>query len=129
MDIQNTLEKVAKQGLNASSGDEMLLLACAYWHENFTPDLTRIKLLADREQHVIGYLTQFFSTFNCITDVRTTKLSATANIIRSWTNPTVAKDNFDDIAAEWGLSESISIFLGDILFFQTRHYEHTPWSC
>lgn len=128
MDIQAVLEKVAQQGLAATSGDEIMLLACAYWHENFNPDLARVKQLTIQEQKVIGYLTKYFSAFNCIDEPHALELIDAANQIKAWAKPTISKDNDDDFAAEWGLADNINQFLPDILFMQTRHYIHTPWS-
>lgn len=126
MNIQLTLENVAQQGLLKSSSDEMMLLACAFWHEDFLPDLLRIEALPVNDQKIIGYLIKFFSAFNCIGENRAAELADLSEKIRVRVKP-LPSDNVDDFAAQWGLAENINPFLPDILHMQTRHYIHTPW--
>lgn len=123
MDTQQLLEKIARQGLDATSTDEIVELACAYWYENFSPDLDKTLQLTHQQLLVIGYLTQYFSTFNCVEDARALQLVGIANKIKDVVKPSQS-ENVDDIAARWGLSDNINKFLGDILMYQTRHYKH-----
>jgi hypothetical protein len=124
MDSSAVLLKVAKQGLLASSADEIVQLACAYWHENFMPDIVYAKHLPIEEQRIIGYLTEFFSTFNVVEKERTIKLVALANELKEQINPVFNDQNMDEIAAEWGMDENLNDFHKHFLFYQTRHYKH-----
>jgi hypothetical protein len=123
MDTQELLVKIASQGLDSTSTDEMVELACAYWYENFSPDLDKTLQLPREQLQIIGYLTQYFSTFNCVEDARALQLVRVASNIKDVVKPS-RSDNVDDIAARWELHENINKFLGDILFYQTRHYRH-----
>jgi hypothetical protein len=98
MDTQQRPEKIARQGLDATTTDEMVQLACAYWYENFTPDLEKTLQLPHKQLPVIGYLTQYFSTFNCVEETRTLQLVEVANKIKDVVKPTQS-ENVDDIAA------------------------------
>jgi hypothetical protein len=124
MDTSSVLLKVAKQGLLASSTDEIVKLACAYWHEGFLPDIGSAMLLPLEQQKRIGYITEFFSTFNIVEKERATKLVGLALKLKKKIAPDRNDSNADEIAAEWGLDENLNDFHKDILFYQTRHYEH-----
>lgn len=123
MNTQQLLERIARQGLNATSTEDMVRLACAYWYENFIPDLENTLQLPKQQLWIIGYLTQYFSTFHCVEDERALQLVKVAHEIKDIAKPGQS-ENVDDIAARWGLSENINKFLGDILYYQTRHYKH-----
>ena len=123
MDIQQLLEKIPRQGLDATSTDEMVELVCAYWYENYGPDLERTLQLSHQQLPVIGYLTQYFSTFNCVDDARALQLVEVTNKIKDVVKPSQS-ENVDDNAARWGLRENINKFLVDILCYQTCHYKH-----
>jgi hypothetical protein len=124
MDTSTLLLKVAKQGLLASSTDEIVNLACAYWHEAFLPDIDSAKLLPVEQQNIIGYITEFFSTFNIVEKDRAIKLVELAHKLKKQVAPVSNDSNADEIAAEWGLAENLNDFHKDILFYQTRHYVH-----
>jgi hypothetical protein len=124
MDTSSVLNKVARQGLSASSLDEIIKLACAYWHEGFLPDIDSSKLLPVEQQQIIGYLTEFFSTFNIVEKERAIKLVGLAYELKNQITPVVNDSNADEIAAEWGLADNLNDFHQDILFYQTRHYVH-----
>ena len=123
MDTQLLLEKIAKQGLEQSSTDEMVSLACAYWHENFTPDINRIGHIPYKEQITIGYLTKFFLSFHCVSSVRKRALLDIESKIKLIANPKSMDRDDDEFASEWGMTESINKFIADILPYQTRHYK------
>ncbi len=118
------LKKIAVQGIEATSFDEMVVLACAFWHEGFVPNLDNIKHLDAEELKVAGYLVEIFSTFNCVDDSKAKSLQAFANHIKQHILPQPDKDNPDEIAAEWGLKENLDQHLGKLLYYQTRHYKH-----
>lgn len=122
MDTQSLLEKVAAQGLSASSKDEIVLLARAYWHEGFVPDLDRVLRLPSDRQKLAGYLTEFFSMFYCMEEERALALAEVARRIKAAATPRLAENNKDQLAAEWGLVDTINVFLPDILPYQKRHY-------
>lgn len=124
MDTSTVLLKLAKQGLLASSTDEIIKIACAYWHEDFLPDIDSAKLLPVEQQKIIGYLTEFFSTFNIVEKDRAIKLVGLAQELKKQISPAGNDSNEDEIAAEWGLAENLNDFHKDILFYQTRHYVH-----
>jgi hypothetical protein len=124
METSAVLNKVARQGLSASSTDEIIRLACAYWHEVFSPDIDNAKLLPVEQQKIIGYLTEFFSTFNIVKKERAINLVSLAHELKNQIDPVSNNSNADEIAAEWGLSENLNEFHKDILFYQTRHYVH-----
>jgi hypothetical protein len=124
MDTNAVLLAVAKQGLLASSTDEIVKLACAYWHEDFLPDIDSAKLLPAEQQKVIGYLTEFFSTFNVVEKKRAIELVGLAHELKNQIAPIGNDSNADEIAGEWGLAENLNDFHKDIIFYQTRHYMH-----
>lgn len=123
---QQLLQKIVSQGMNNAEGEDVAALACAYWHEGFLPDVEQIARLPVEQQHLAGYLTEFFSTFNCLALEQSKKLIAAAMAIRQLNPPEPITDNIevDDIAKEWGLTQGINNYLKDILPFQTRHYKH-----
>lgn len=124
MDTSTILLKVAKQGLSASSTDEIVKLACGFWHEGFFPDIDSVKPLPVEQQKIVGYLTEFFSTFNIVEKERAIKLVDLAHDLKIQIAPVVNESNADEIAAEWGLADNLNGFHKDILFYQTRHYVH-----
>lgn len=124
MKTQELLEKIGKQGLAATTKDEMVRLACAYWHEDFLPDINHIMSFSTEEQRIMGYLTEFFASFHCVEESRIKKLVELANRIKSVLNPAITTNGPDEIAAEWGVTDNMDRFLDDILFYQTRHYVH-----
>ena len=124
MTTQELLEKISHQGLGNTSKDEMVRLACAYWHENFWPDVDRILQLDKETQRTAGYLTEFFSSFHCVEKERIAKLVKLAHRIKANVHPNLDLQVMTTIAEEWGVKENMSLFLDDILFYQTRHYKH-----
>jgi hypothetical protein len=122
METQLLLERVAAQGLENSSRDEVVSLARAYWHEGFSPDLDRILRLPSDQQKMAGYLTEFFSMFYCMEEERALALVDISNRIKAAVAPNHEENDNDKLAAEWGLVETINTFLPDILPYQTRHY-------
>jgi len=118
------LKKVTGQNLENSSVEEITELACAYWHENFVPALEDIEILSKDQQIKAGYITEFFSTFNCIDRDQTLRLVEISTALKMKFKPAENEKNTDEIAAEWGLSENLNRFHKDILFYQTRHYKH-----
>lgn len=119
------IEKIAKQELASTSVEDMVSLACAFWHEGFIPDFDKICHLPKNQLQLIGYLTEFFSLFHCVAETRAIELVNLANKIKVIVQPQPTADNPDEIAAEWGLTDNMNKFLGDILYYQTRHYHHT----
>lgn len=126
MTTQELLEKISHHGLDSSSKEEIIRLACAYWHEDFLPDIGRILKLGREQQKRAGYLTELFSMYHCVDESRALQLVALAHRIKTRAKPPHNNNNPDQIAAEWGLVENINPFLGDILYYQTRHYKHIP---
>lgn len=122
MDIFPVIKNLTDDNLSSMSSDEIIQIACAYWHEDYVPDLDKIKKLNAKHQLIIGYLTEFFSAFNCVGKERTSLLVDIAHQIKSWLEPEVNPDNTDIIAGEWGLSNNINAFHADILYYQTRHF-------
>ena len=126
MTKQALLEKISQQGLANSTKEEIIRLACAYWYEDFLPDMNRLLKLGVEEQKRAGYLTEFFSLYHCVHESRALQLVELAHRIKGRINLVYNKDNPDQIAAEWGLVENIAPFINDILYYQTRHYQHIP---
>ncbi len=126
MTTQELLEKISHQGLVSSTKEEIIRLACAYWHEDFLPDTDRLLKLGVEQQKRAGYLTERFSLYHCVNESRALQLVELAYRIKARVNPIHNNNNPDQVAAEWGLVENINPFLGDILYYQTRHYQHTP---
>ncbi len=124
MNAFSLIKQTAENGLKSLSSEEVVQIACAYWHENYTPDLEEVKKLEPEQQAIVGYMTEFFSTFNCVSKKRTIDLIETAREIKSWINSVVNPENPDEIAGEWGLVENLNEYHKDFLFYQTRHYQH-----
>lgn len=124
MNYLSLLKKIAKHGIEDSSKKDIIEMACAYWHDDFLPDLEKIQSLPLEQQKIIGYITEFFSTFNCVEKDRAKKLVQISNKIKTAVKPVSTPSNNDEIAAEWGLTENLNKFHKDILFYQTRHYQH-----
>ena len=124
MSPEGLIEKIAKQGLASTPAEDMVSLACAFWHEGFIPNFDKISHLPKNQLQLIGYLTEFFSLFHCVAETRATELVNLAGKIKTIVKPQPTSNNPDDIAAEWGLTENMNKFLGDILYYQTRHYRH-----
>lgn len=118
------LKKISAHKLSEASSKEIVEIACAYWHEQFLPELKDIESLPLEQQKVIGYMTEFFSTFNCVDKEQAMKLINIANTIKKHIQPFQSSSNTDEIAAEWGLIENLNNFHKDILQYQTRHYQH-----
>lgn len=127
MSHDDLLEKVALQGLEKSSIDEIQTLALAFWHRGFTPNPRRIMRLEPQSRAIAGYLIDLFSQFNCLTDERGQLLANIAAELRTSLGAVaVRSDNADDTAGRWGLLVNIYPFMRYILDFQTRHYVPPP---
>jgi signal transduction histidine kinase len=107
--------------------DEIQALALAFWHRGFTPDSRRVMQLEPQSRAIAGYLIDFFSQFNCLTDEQGQLLANIAAELRtSLGTVSVTSDNADDTAGRWGLAVNIYPFMRYILNFQTRHYIPPP---
>ena len=53
MNPQILIEQIAQHGLASTSADDMVALACAYWHEGFIPDFDRSTHLPKSQLPVI----------------------------------------------------------------------------
>lgn len=58
--------KIHLYGFMSFTKEDMVKLACAYWHEHYVSDVNRVLTLDTEELRVAGYLTELFSTFNCL---------------------------------------------------------------
>jgi len=123
MNHQQRLQKIASQGLARTSVEEIQSLALAFWHREFVPDVAQMVCMDAKCRALAGYLIEFFSQFNCLTDERARALVDVAGLIRaSIGSISVVTENPHDTAARWGLSENIYPLLKYIVEFQTRHY-------
>ena len=125
MNTGDLLTQVAAQGLSSVTKEDMVKLACAYWHEHYVPDVNRVLTLDTEELRVAGYLTEFFSTFNCLEEQDALRLVNVANKIKALLKPGYRESDLDEIAKEWGMTRNLNPFLADLLFYQTRHYKHS----
>ena len=123
MNYLSLLKKIAEHGIENSSSKDIIQIACAYWHDDFLPDNKEIDSLPLKQQQIIGYITEFFSTFNCVEKERALMLVQFANKIKDTVKPAPKPSNTDEIAAEWGLTENLNKYHKDIMFYQTRHYQ------
>ena len=119
------LEKVTGQNIELSSVEDITELACAYWHEGFVPALEDLERLSEDQKINAGYITEFFSTFNCVNRKQALELVEVSSALKSRLKPVEDEANSDEIAGEWGLKENLNKFHKDILFYQTRHYKHS----
>lgn len=124
MDPQALLQKVASTGISAAGKEDMIELACAFWHEGFVPDSAKIMQLDAARRQVAGYLTEVFSTFNVLDVASAKRLLEVAKQIKSTFEVDIQVESEDEIAGEWGLMEGIGQHLDYLLYYQTRHYVH-----
>ena len=127
MDSHKLLNTMAKQGLSSTTKDQMITLACAFWHEAFVPDVDFFLASSQEEQRTAGYLIEFFSIFNCLNEEETESLLSVTQALKNKLQPNFKASNLDDIAQEWGMEESIMPFMDELLSYQTRHYRHNTY--
>lgn len=102
------------------------MLAIAFWHEGFVPDLMSLKHLTETELKVAGYLCKYFSQFNVLCDEEMDALLAVSTEIRNLVGEITNSEtkNIDDVAVKWGLENDLTPYLEYFLDCQTRHYIH-----
>lgn len=125
MNTFSLLKKIASNSLTEASSEDIVKIACAYWYEHFLPDIKKIESLPVEQQKIIGYITEFFSTFNCVEKKQAVTLVSIASTIKKHIEPEPSESNTDEIAAEWGLEDNLNKYHSAFLKYQTRHYQHS----
>ncbi len=124
-DTYLALARIAKSRLVNTNAEDMTMVALAFWHEGFVPDVEWAKALDPKGQLVVGYVVEFLAGFNVLCGEERDNLLSVADNLRPFTPLAVEPDEYrDELATEWGLEQDITPYFEYISHYQTRHYIH-----
>ena len=127
MSLNKQFIKVVRSPFCRLSVDDLKPIALAFWHENYTPELSSLN---SEELKKAGYLIDRFRGYNCIPKTHKRELaSLVKEIERSLSGALQVVDNADNLeplAQKWNLKEDVSHLMSPLLQYQTRHYVHSP---
>jgi|GEM_PF-2769738 len=127
MDLDKQFRKVVNSPFSSLSIDDLKQIALAFWHENYTPELSDLN---SEELKKAGYLIDRFRGYNCISKTHKRELASLAKEVeQSLSEVLQAVDNVENLeplAEKWNLKEDVSHLMSPLLEYQTRHYVHSP---
>ena len=127
MNLDRQFRKVVNSPFFSLSVEDLKLIALAFWHEGYTPELSNL----NKEQlRKAGYLIDRFRGYNCISKTHKRKLASVVKEVRQSLSEAAevadSADNLEPLAQKWNLKEDVSHLISPLLKYQTRHYVHTP---
>ncbi|MGK7897506.1 MAG: hypothetical protein AB4372_28765 [Xenococcus sp. (in: cyanobacteria)] len=128
MSLNQQFKKVVSSPFSRLSVEDLKPIALAFWHENYTPELS---YLNSEELRKAGYLIDRFRGYNCIPKSQKRELASLVNEVKQSLSETVEVadnnvENLEPLAQKWNLKEDISHLMSPLLKYQTRHYVHSP---
>lgn len=127
MSLNKQFKKAVRSPFYRLSVDDLKPIALAFWHENYTPELSELN---SEELKKAGYLIDRFRGYNCISKAQKRELaSLVKEVEQSLSEVLQAVDNVENLeplAEKWNLKEDVSHLMSPLLEYQTRHYVHTP---
>ncbi len=127
MSLNKQFKKVVNSPFSCLSVDDLKPIALAFWHENYTPELSELN---SEELKKAGYLIDRFRGYNCIPKSQKQKLASLVNEVKQSLSETVEVadnnvDNLEPLARKWNLKHDVSHLMSPLLQYQTRHYVHS----
>ena len=128
MSLNQQFKKVVSSPFSRLSVEDLKPIALAFWHENYTPELSHLN---SEELRKAGYLIDRFRGYNCIPESQKRELARLVNEVKQSLSETVEVadnnvENLEPLAQKWNLKEDISHLMSPLLKYQTRHYVHSP---
>lgn len=125
MSLNKQFKKAVRSPFYRLSVDDLKPIALAFWHENYTPELSDLN---SEELKKAGYLIDRFRGYNCIPKTQKRELaSLVKEVEQSLSEVLQAVDNVENLeplAEKWNLKEDVSHLMSPLLEYQTRHYVH-----
>ncbi|GAB4525336.1 MAG: hypothetical protein Tsb0014_04640 [Pleurocapsa sp.] len=127
MSLNQQFKKVVSSPFSRLSVDDLKPIALAFWHENYTPELSDLN---SEELRKAGYLIDRFRGYNCIPKTQKRELASLVKEVEQSLSGAVqvvnSADNLEPLAQKWNLKEDVSHLMSPLLQYQTRHYVHSP---
>lgn len=127
MSLNKQFKKAVRSPFYRLSVDDLKPIALAFWHENYTPELSDLN---SEELKKAGYLIDRFRGYNCITKTQKRELASLVKEVEQSLSGAVqvvdSGDNLEPLAQKWNLKEDVSHLMSPLLQYQTRHYVHSP---
>lgn len=128
MSLNKQFKKAVRSPFDCLSVDDLKPIALAFWHENYTPELSDLN---SEELRKAGYLIDRFRGYNCIPKSQKRELASLVNEVKQSLSETVEVsdnnvENLEPLAQKWNLKEDVSHLISPLLQYQTRHYVHSP---
>ena len=127
MNLNKQFKKVVSSSFYRLSVEDLKPIALAFWHENYTPELSDLN---SEELRKAGYLIDRFRGYNCIPKTQKQELASLVKEVEQSLSGAVqvvdSADNLEPLAQKWNLKEDVSHLMSPLLQYQTRHYVHSP---
>ena len=127
MNLSKQFKKAVKSPFYSLSVDDLKPIALAFWHENYTPELSDLN---SEELKKAGYLIDRFRGYNCIPKTQKRELAKLVKEVEQSLSGVLqvvdSADNLEPLAQKWNLKEDVSHLMSPLLEYQTRHYVHSP---
>ena len=81
-DTYLALTRIAKSRLVNTHAEDMTMVALAFWHEGFVPDVEWAKALDPKSQLIVGYVVEFLAGFNVLCSEERDNLLSVAHKLR-----------------------------------------------
>ena len=127
MSLNQQFKKIVSSPFSRLSVEDLKPIALAFWHENYTPELSELN---SEELRKAGYLIDRFRGYNCIPKSQKRELASLVNEVKQSFSETLEVadnnlENLEPLARKWNLKEDISHLMSPLLKYQTRHYVHS----
>ena len=126
MSLNKQFKKAVRSPFYRLSVDDLKPIALAFWHENYTPELSDLN---SEELKKAGYLIDRFRGYNCIPKTQKRELASLVKEVRQSLSEAAevvdSDDNLEPLAQRWNLNEDVSHLMSPLLQYQTRHYVHS----
>lgn len=128
MNLNKQFKKAVRSPFYRLSVDDLKPIALAFWHENYTPELSELN---SEELRKAGYLIDRFRGYNCIPKTQKQELASLVKDVKQSLSETMEVadnnvENLEPLAQKWNLKEDVSHLMSPLLQYQTRHYVHSP---
>ncbi|MCE0494664.1 hypothetical protein [Vibrio salinus] len=129
MAAQQAFDRLVTNDFRHASIDDVKIVAIAIWHEDFIPDVNDLDSVDSAK--AACYVIDKLMRFNCVDGEQQKKLINVLNSVsrRFELIPLLdleRNQGLDLLARKWGLKSDLKLMTRKLLYYQTRHYKHTP---
>ena len=122
INLTDALSDLSRQGLAGADKHLVVEVAKAVWYSANVPNLGNMpaQLRADA-----GYIVDRLARFNVLPKWRKLQLLAALEPYKRLSPPSTGSSCRDPLAIAWGASADLTVFMPDLLPYQTRHFAAT----